>query len=571
MNNMLDKRVSKRWIFSPMPDWKLQQQLSSVIHTSPISTSLLMQRGITTFEEAKAFFRPTLNDLHDPFAMQGMSRAVERLQQAIANKERILVYGDYDTDGTTAVAMVYSFLKHLGADVSYYIPDRHTEGYGISEQGIAYAAEQEVRLLLCLDCGIKALRQLQKAHQKGIDTIICDHHEPGADLPVAYAILNPKQRTCTYPFQELSGCGVGFKLLQGFCKQHLDYKLLYKYLDLVALSIAADIVPVVGENRILAYHGLKQLNEAPRPGLRALMRMANLNGTISVSDLVFSLSPRINAAGRVEHAKRAVELLVAPDMDIAQQRAKRIDGYNTHRREIDRHTTHEALSIISSDKQRLKSKTTVLFKSDWHKGVLGIVASRCTEHYYRPTILLTKDQGQAVGSARSILGYNIYQALGACTSLLSAYGGHAYAAGLKLPLENLPSFIQKFEQTVTDTIQPEHLTPCQNINLTINLTDINWPLYNILQQMAPFGPHNHRPVFATHHVIAKSCYTLKNKHLKLLVQDQTNGPAYEAIGFNMAPLAPIVQDQRLFSIAYSLSADYRCSRKIQFHLKDIRC
>ena len=564
--------MTKRWLYRSLPEADQVNALTTALGVRPAISSLLVQKGITQFDQAKAYFRPSLADLHDPFAMKDMDKAVHRLGQAIAQKEPILVYGDYDVDGVTSVAMFYGYLKDLQANTEFYIPDRYTEGYGISMQAIKWAAEAGFKLIVSLDCGIKATACVQQANALGIDVIVCDHHEPGDVLPAAYAILDPKQQDCLYPTKELSGCGVGFKLLQALTmQQRLAEEKLYACLDLVAVSIACDIVPIVGENRILAYHGLQKLNTTPRPGLQALIEIGNLNPPLGISQLVFGLGPRINAAGRMEHANLAVRLLLAVDQQEAAHLAHTLNQKNSLRRDVDSKTTEEAIAMIDADPCRVQAKTTVLFKEDWHKGVIGIVASRCIEQYYRPTVILTAAHGKATGSARSVAGYNVYKALSACDDLLDQYGGHAYAAGLTLPIKHVKAFQERFEAVVADSITDALLTPPQEIDLPLMLEEIDFKFYNILKQMAPFGTGNMRTVFATDHVVAKSYSVLKEQHLKLYVHQQGSKHVLEAIGFGLARYEPLVRAQQPFKMVYTIGENnYLGEKSLQLNIKDIQ-
>ncbi len=564
--------MNKRWVFRSLPEADQVKPLSNALGTHPAITSLLLQRGISSFEQAKAYFRPSLDALHDPFAMHGMDRAVARLAQAITQKEPILVYGDYDVDGVTAVTTFYGFLKKLQANTDFYIPDRYAEGYGISMQAVEGAAKAGFKLIVSLDCGIKAITCVQRANALGIDVIICDHHEPGDVLPAAYAILDPKQQACTYPAKELSGCGVGFKLLQALTlQQQLPQENLYDYLDLVAVSIACDVVPIVGENRILTYHGLKRLNTAPRPGLQALMDIGSLNPPLNISNLVFSLGPRINAAGRVDHANLAVRLLLASSQQEAEQLAHAINKKNSLRREFDSTITEEAINMIAASPQLAKAKTTVLFKDHWHKGVIGIVASRCLEQYYRPTVILTASQGKATGSARSVAGFNVHEAIAACADLLDEYGGHAFAAGLTLPFENIPAFQQRFEEVVASSITDELLTPFQEVDLPIFLEEINFKFYNVLKQMAPFGNGNTKVVFAADNVVAKSYSILKEKHLKLHVHQNASNHVVEAIGFSLAHCEPLIRTKIPFRMVYTIEENNHLGkRSLRLNIKDLQ-
>lgn len=562
----------KRWEFKPSPDEGKIKELNAKIRTSAITSALLLQRHIETYEEAKSFFRPSLQELHDPFLMKDMQKAVDRLCHAIDQNQSILIYGDYDVDGTTSVAMFYGFLKDRYERLSFYIPDRYKEGYGVSHQAIDQAMENGVDLIITLDCGIKAFEPIAKAQQNGIDVIVTDHHQPGEELPTAYAILNPAQKDCQYLYTKLSGCGVGFKLLQAFCKQKdIDEADLYSYLDFVAVSIAADIVPITGENRILTYHGLVQLNQQPRPAFRALLQLAQAKNTVDISQLVFIIAPRINAAGRIAHAHGAVKLLLAPSDHDATLLAKAVDENNTIRKDIDRSNTEEALAMIEASPTHNDAKTTVLFKEDWHKGVVGIVASRCIEQHYKPTIILTESNNKAVGSARSIKGYNIYEAIAQCQPLLEQFGGHAFAAGLTLKVKDVPAFQKKFEEVVSQNLKDDLLTPQQEIDLKIPLEAINTKMFEVIKQMAPFGPGNMKPVFASEHVIASRYTILKEKHLKLYLEIPHSVATIEAIGFNMAEYEAIVTGKAPFDIAYTIGEnDFLGKKNLQLYIKDIR-
>ncbi len=562
----------KRWHYRPLPQTDQVNALATSLGVRPTLAALLVQRGITHFDQAKSYFRPSLDDLHDPFTMKDMDKAVHRLGRAIEQKESILVYGDYDVDGVTSVAMFYGYLKSLEVTTSFYIPDRYREGYGVSMQAIEWAAKAGFKLIVSLDCGIKATDCIQEAKELGIDVIVCDHHDPGKVLPNAYAILNPKQPDCPYATQELSGCGVGFKLLQALTWQcRLSPEIPFRYLDLVAISIACDLVPIVGENRILVYHGLQKLNTTPQLGLKALMEVSNLLCPLVVSQLVFGLGPRINASGRIDHAKQAVQLLLTVDSKVAITLAQDLDRKNDLRRDIDQKTTQEALAMIESDPGLAKAKTTVLFKKDWHKGVIGIVASRCIEQYYRPTIILTASHGKATGSARSVAGYNIQYALQACADLLDQYGGHAYAAGLTLPLAYVTAFQKRFEEVVTSHITDELLTPTQDIDLPLSFGEIDWKFYNILDQMAPFGNGNMQVVFATDNVLAKSCSVLKGQHLRMNVYQSGTDRVLGAIGFGLAHYESLVRVRKPFRIAYTIEkSSYLGKKSLQLNIKDLQ-
>ena len=541
----------KRWVLEPLPDAAAIAELAKDLKINEHHIVLLLQKGITTFDEAKQYFRPSLTMLHDPFAMKDMDKAVYRLMRAINNQEKILIYGDYDVDGVTSVTLAYEFLKTYCPTLQYYVPDRSKEGYGLSMQAIEWSIEEGFSLIITLDCGIKSLLPLAKAAAAGIDVIVCDHHEPDLQLPKAYAILNPKQPACTYPYKELSGCGIGFKLLQALAiQQGAPLTHLYNYLGLVAISIACDLVPLTGENRILAYHGLQQLNHSPSVGLQALIQTAKLVRPIEINDLVFIMGPRINAAGRVEHAHLAIELLIEKNLDRALVLAQKLEQSNTHRRTLDQKITAEALALIAENTQ--PTYTTVLFKEDWHKGVVGIVASRCIEQYYRPTVILTGHGEKATGSARSVAGYNVYEAISACEDLLDHYGGHAYAAGLTLSLKNIAAFQQRFESFVASTLPPDAKVPTQIINLTISLDQLSEKFYRILHQMAPFGNGNRRPIFVSQPLVAKWVEVLKNAHLKLQVRQEGQVTYLDAIGYGLASYGPFLKNGQPFKMAYAV-------------------
>ena len=507
--------MEKRWVLKEKGDFetvtKLQNELTIDIHLA----NLLVQRGIRTFEEAKSFFRPQLTDLHDPFLMKDMDLAIDRIEKAIHNKEKILVYGDYDVDGTSAVALVYSFIKEYYNEVDFYIPDRYSEGYGISYKGIDFAKENGFTLIIALDCGIKAVQQIDYANERQIDFIIGDHHRPGENIPKAIAVLDPKRLDSEYPYDELSGCGIGFKLIQAYSqKNNIDFSKIEKYLDLVAISIASDIVPITGENRILAYYGLKLINSKPRPGIEAVLKFSNVckneesiddgnfffKRELSINDLVFLISPRINAAGRMETGRSSVELLNCDSIEKALKVGELVNNNNIDRKSLDSFTTQQAIEFIKSDEFLQSSKSTVIFNPEWHKGVIGIVASRLTEEYYRPTIVLTQSNGLITGSARSVKDFDIYDAIEACSDLLEHFGGHKYAAGLSLKPENFEKFRMKFEAEVAKSLTENMLTPEIEIDDNIQLKDINSKFYNILKQFAPFGPGNMSPIFLTDNV-----------------------------------------------------------------------
>lgn len=564
-------QVQKRWTYLEVADDEvqtLQQQLN--IH--PVICKLLIERNIKTFEQAKDFFRPTLNQLHDPFLMKDMDKAIARIETAILNNQKMLIYGDYDVDGTTAVSVVYSFFKKIYNNIEYYIPDRYTEGYGISTQGIDYASENNFQLIIALDCGIKAHDKINYALQKNIDFIICDHHLPSDTLPNASAILDPKRADCFYPYNELSGCGIGFKLIQAYAiKNGIDLNIVYENLDLVATSIASDLVPITGENRILAKFGVEKVNTNPRAGYKALMSEIKLNRILDIADLVFIIGPRINAAGRIAHGSEAVTLLIEEDYDKAVEKTKKVQQNNTDRKTLDKETTEEAFALIEEDINFQEKKATVLYQEHWHKGVIGIVASRMIEKHHRPTIILTASNDKAVGSGRSVSGFDIHDAIDACSEHLIQFGGHKFAAGLTLELNKVDDFKKAFETIVEARITDEQLIPQIEIDAEIELSDINEKFYNIIEQMAPFGPGNMRPVFITKDVYDTGySKVLNGNHLKLNIikdgQDPRNG-----IGFGLGDAMQIMEKKETVDICYQLYANiWNGQTKIEFRLKDIR-
>ena len=565
--------VEKRWVLKEEPNQDKVDKLSSAINVSEPLAKILIHRGIADFDAAKTFFRPSLDMLHDPFLMQDMHIAVERIELAIANNEKILVYGDYDVDGTTSVALFYGFLNSFYFNCDFYIPDRYKEGYGVSSQAIDWANENDFSLIVTLDCGIKSVELIEKAANLGIDFIVCDHHRPGDVLPPAVAVLDPKRDDCHYPYDELPGCGIGFKLMQALVSKNPSWHdNPLDYLDLVVVSIASDIVPITGENRVLAYYGLKKLNTSPSPGLSALMTLAGVKGDINITGVVFGMAPRINAAGRISHAEMAVNLLLAASDDEAYHYAEKLNIKNKKRKDYDSSITDEAIKMIESDTILQTSKTTVLFKNDWHKGVIGIVASRCIEHYHRPTIILTESNNKATGSARSVPGFDVYNAISNCSDLLEQFGGHKYAAGLTLDLNNIVAFQQKFEEEVANTIPEELLIPLINIDDNISFDDITPKFLNIINQMAPFGPENLHPTFMAENVtVASSLRILKNQHLKFIAKQEGNSKQFDAIGFNMAVYEKDIKQGRPFKIAFGIEENnYMGRQSIQLKLKDIK-
>lgn len=574
----LQNMNTKRWTYRKTLSQHQQAQandLAQSINVNPFLGQLLLQRGINNFEEAKTFFRPSLAQLHNPFLMKDMDKAVKRLLQAFENQEKIIVYGDYDVDGATSVSVFYGFLKKYYSRIEYYIPDRYLEGYGVSSQGIDYAEANGFTLIVTLDCGIKSADKVAEAKRRGIDFIICDHHRPDSNLPPAVAVLDPKREDCPYPYKELTGCGVGFKLLQALCQQGFGEETeLMEQLDLLVVSIAADIVHITGENRILAAFGLKELNKRKRVGLNALIEIAGLRNELDITNVVFGLAPRINAAGRIAHAKEAVRLLLCNDKSEAEAFAQEINKHNSDRRTFDTSITDEALNMIRDDLWLLNASSTVLYKEDWHKGVVGIVASRCIEHFYRPTVILTNSHGKAAGSARSVPGFDVYEAIEACSDLLEQFGGHTFAAGLSLPVDNVAAFRVRFNEIVSQRILPEQLTPLVDIDMDLDLNAITGRFYNILKQMAPFGPENMTPIFASHNVRMSGTPTImKEKHLKFEVF-QTTSPGsapFTAIGFGMAEFYPKLVKGKPFSIAYTIEENtFRDKTTLQLYLKDLK-
>jgi len=568
--------MEKKWIIKERGDNVVVKQLAASLRVPESLATLMVQRNITTPEEAQAFFKPGLDYLHDPFMMKGMNIAVERLSTAIKKNEKILVYGDYDVDGTTAVALVYSFLREQYSNVEYYIPDRYKEGYGVSFQGIDFAVQNSCRVIITLDCGIKAVEKIKYAKSKGLDVIVCDHHYPGDEIPGALAVLDPKQPGCSYPYKELSGCGVGFKLVHAYSRIHgIPFSTIIRYLDLVAVSIASDIVPITGENRVLAYFGLKQLNESPRTGLKEIIREAEICRAITIEDVVFKIGPRINAAGRMETGSRAVELLIANDTKIATGISKEINNYNIERRSVDRVITTEAMRMISEDQRTVNAKTTVLFNPSWKKGVIGIVASRLIETYYRPTVILTESNGFATGSARSVQGYDLYQAIEACSDLLESFGGHMFAAGLTLKKENIKPFIERFEQYVNSTITEDQMLPRVLIDTELDLSEINEEFFMELSKFQPFGPENMAPLFITRNVFDSGTGRMvgaSGEHLKLDLCHQSAGTkTIPAIAFGQANNIEYIKNGKPFDICYSVEMnEFRGNKNLQLNIRDIK-
>ncbi|MGL5317428.1 MAG: single-stranded-DNA-specific exonuclease RecJ [Bacteroidales bacterium] len=570
--------MSNEWKFlNPSSDLvSLEEGMVRELGISPILCKLLLQRGITSIEEAKKFFRPQLQDLHDPFLMKDMDKAVERLNLAMGRKEKILIYGDYDVDGTTSVALVYKFLRNYYSNLDYYIPDRSDEGYGVSFKGIDFAYENEFSLIIVLDCGIKANEKIDYAKRKGIDFIICDHHKPDPVLPNAAAILDPKRDDASYPFSHLSACGVGFKFMQAFAISNgIEFSALFPYLELVAVSIAADLVPIVGENRIMAYHGLKQLNNNPSIGLRSIIDSCGLNDRdISLSDVIFKIGPRLNASGRMQCGKEAVDLLISKDMQQAKDICESLNGYNDMRRELDKNVTEEANLILENCKNLESRKAIVIYNDRWHKGVIGIVASRLTELYYKPAVVLTLSNGLATGSCRSIQGIDIYKALESCRDILENFGGHPYAAGLSMKEEHVEEFTQRFEEYVASNIEPDQLIPQLEIDAVINFHDITPKFFRVLKQFAPFGTNNQKPVFCTKRVYDYGTSRLVGKdqeHLKLELIDTHSENIMNAIAFGMYEHNDYIKGLNPFDIIYTIEENnYNGNSYIQLQVKEIR-
>lgn len=566
--------MEKKWNILPEGDTEVLRTIQSQLNVSRHIALLLKHRNILSFEDAKKFFRPDLNDLHDPFLMKGMREAVERIDKAIAQKEKILIYGDYDVDGTTAVSIVFSFFKRYYQQLEYYIPDRYKEGYGISFSGIDYASNNGFSLIVSLDCGIKAIDKVAYANDKNIDFIICDHHLPGNELPEALAILDPKQDDCPYPYKELSGAGIGFKLIQAWSQLHnIAPEICYGYLDLVATSIAADIVPITGENRVLTTFGLERINKQPRPGINALLALNQSKNAVTVHTLVFVLGPRINAAGRIEHGSKAVELLICENDAEAEQFARAINETNNQRRDLDSGNTGEAIELLENENNLNKRYTTVLFNRNWHKGVIGIVASRLIEKYYRPTIILTESEGKISGSARSVKEFDIYTAIEQCSDLLEQFGGHKFAAGLTLKEENIEAFREKFELVVSGSIQPEQLIPRIDIDTELEFHEISDKFLRILKQFAPHGPENMSPVFCARQVFDTGWgQVFGNNHLKLELFQKSN-PAlrFQAIAYDKGDYITFFQKKTPMDIVFKIQENgYRGNGGIQLILEDLR-
>lgn len=569
--------MNHKWNYQPPSQEQTEaaKALAKETGISPVLCKLLLERGITSAAEAKRFFRPQLSELHDPFLMKDMSIAVERLNQAMGKKERILVYGDYDVDGTTAVALVYKFLQQFYSNIDYYIPDRYNEGYGVSVKGVDYAYETGVKLIIVLDCGIKAVEEIAYAKDKGIDFIICDHHVPDDVLPPAVAILNATRPDATYPYEHLSGCGVGFKFMQAFALNNgIEFHQLTPLLDLVAVSVASDIVPIMGENRVLTYHGLKQLNSNPSVGLKAIIDICGLSEKeITVGDIVFKIGPRINASGRIQNGKEAVELLIEKDFSSALEKANQINQYNETRKDLDKTMTEEANHIVDSLEGLAERRTIVIYNEAWHKGVIGIVASRLTEIYYRPAVVLTRTDNLATGSARSVSGFDVYKAIENCRDLLENFGGHTYAAGLSMKVENVEEFTRRFEMYVSEHILPEQTSAVIDIDAEIDFRDITPKFHADLKKFNPFGPDNHKPVFCTHNVYdygTSKVVGRDQEHIKLELVDNKSNNVMNGIAFGQSSQARYIKTKRSFDICYTIEENTHKRGEVQLQIEDIK-
>jgi len=564
--------MEKRWLFKEIPVREKVEELSQAININSSLSAILLQRDIDTFDKAKKFFRPALDHLHDPFTMKDMEAAVLRLKSAIDAGEKILVYGDYDVDGTTSVALVYSYLKTFYPNCAAYIPDRYAEGYGISQTGIEWAAQNGFSLVVALDCGIKSSELIDLAKTKGVEFIICDHHLPDENIPAAIAVLDPKRKDCAYPYKELSGCGIGFKFMQAYARRYRKEEELYQYLDLVAVSIASDIVPILDENRVLAYYGLKKLNENPSPGLKALKDIAAIKNDLDVSGIVFTLGPRINAAGRVAHGSAAVDLLISASEDEANELAGHVNLNNDLRRQFDMDITEEAIAMIEGNDSLRHAKSTVLFKNTWHKGVIGIVAARCVEKYYRPTVILTESNNKITGSARSVHGFDLYNAILECSDLLEKFGGHKYAAGLTLDIQNLEPFQRKFEEVVSSTITEDMLTPVIDVDIPLHFDSITPKFVNVLKQMAPFGPENPRPLFEASGIfVFNSLSSFRDRHVRFLAAQEGSDNVFQTVGFDMADHYQRLSRRDPFKMIFTVEENtFNGNTSVQLRIKDIK-
>lgn len=569
--------MNYKWNYNPptAEQTEAAKELADAVNISPVLAQMLIERGIDSPSAARSFFRPQLHELHDPFLMKDMDIAVARLNEAMGRKERIMVYGDYDVDGCTAVALVYRFIQQFYSNVEYYIPDRYDEGYGVSISGVDYAADQGVKLIIVLDCGIKAIEEITYAKNKGIDFIICDHHVPDNELPPAVAILNAKRKDNTYPYLDLSGCGVGFKFMQAFAISNgINFSSLIPLLDLTAVSIASDIVPIMGENRILAYHGLRQLNTNPSIGLKAIIDVCGLAGKdVTMSDIIFKIGPRINASGRIQNGRESVTLLVEHDYNKALAKANQINHYNEERKELDKKMTEEANNLVDSMPQIEDKSAIVIYNADWHKGVIGIVASRLTEIYFRPAVVLTRTGDTVTGSARSVSGFDVYKAIESCRDILENFGGHTYAAGLSLPVENVDAFKRRFEQYVAENIDPEQTKPTLNIDALINFKDINQKFFSDIKRFRPFGPNNLKPLFCSQQVYdygTSKVVGRDQEHIKLELVDSFSNRVMNGIAFGQSSEARYIKTKRSFDIVYTIEENTHKRGEIQLQIEDIR-
>ena len=569
--------MGQKWIYQPPTNKEKEEaeRLAEELDMSPILCNLLLKRGIRTVAEAKQFFRPKLSNLHDPFLMKEMRTAVDRLNKALGRKERILVYGDYDVDGTTAVALVYKFLQQFSSNIDYYIPDRNEDGYGISRRGIDYASSTGVKLVIVLDCGIKAIEEIAYAKSKGIDFIVCDHHVPDEEMPCAVAILNPKRPDSTYPYPHLSGCGVGFKFMQAFAMDNnIPAESLYSLLDFVAVSIASDLVPNMGENRILSYHGIKQLNHNPSTGLKAIIQTCGLRDKeITINDIIFKIGPRINASGRIQQGKAAVELLVENNYTTALSMSERINEYNEARKELDKKMTDEATGIVNSLEDLSEKRAIVIFNEEWHRGVIGILASRLTEDYHRPAVVITCSGEVATGSARSVPGFDVYKAMEHCRGLLENFGGHTYAAGFSLLVKNIPAFKEEFEKYVAENIRPEQTNSTIEIEATLDFRDITRKFFSDLKKFAPHGPDNPKPIFCTHNVYdygTSKVVGRRQEHIKLELVDNKSNNVINGIAFGQSQQARYIKSKQSFDICYTLEDNIYKHGEVQLQIESIR-
>lgn len=569
--------MNYKWNYEePTPEQKAAAaKLSQEISVSETLCLLLVKRGITTADEARAYFRPQLQALHDPFLMRDMDRAVDRLNQAMGNRERVMIYGDYDVDGCTAVALVYRFLQQFYSELDYYIPDRYEEGYGVSIQGVDYAHETGVKLIIVLDCGIKAIEEIAYAKSLGIDFIICDHHVPDEELPPAVAILNAKRKDATYPYKDLSGCGVGFKFMQAFAISNgIAFSQLIPLLDLVAVSIASDIVPIMGENRILAYHGLRQLSQNPSVGMKAVIDLCGMSGRdITMSDIIFKIGPRINASGRMQNGKASVSLLVERNYQKALEQAQQINQYNEERKELDKKMTEEAQELVKNSPDMENKSSIVIYNEDWHKGVIGIVASRLTETFYRPAVVLTRSDDLVTGSARSVSGFDVYKAIQSCADLMVNFGGHTYAAGLSLKVEDVAEFKQRFETYVAENIESETVTPNIDVDAMISFSEINRKFYSDLKRMRPFGPENEKPKFCTKQVYdfgTSKVVGHNQEHIKLELVDNTSNQVMNGIAFGQSSEARYIKTKHSFDIVFTIEENSYRKGELQLIIEDIR-